>query len=178
VKLAALAVSLCLAFGGCSDTAQRVTPRETPEDRPSACEGTGPVGTATPRPDRGDATPPIALLDGSCGEIQGALGTYCWSHGGKGICSDAISPVPPTHRLVVLGSEELRLSWRTKSDPDDVVVALIDERSEERREIEAEKTNPTSLLLDAEPGRYVLEVGTWIGEGDAAYTFGIRVVDG
>lgn len=124
------------------------------------------------------------------------MGTHCWSYADVGFCADAFGPAPPTHSLVVGSQERLKLYWGAKAIPKELSVEILTwpdnvalEResravgrepvglghTEQVREVDVSKDNPTTLVLNVAEGRYLLKVDSWWARGDMSHTFAFTV---
>jgi hypothetical protein len=135
------------------------------------------------------APPALYLVVGDAEEVEGQVGTYCWtsdpdaSGQAQGLCVDVFWP-PPHEAFMPLPSGEIRLRF-AHTPPATVTLSLYDaaglasDRSAESvAEVAFEQfAEPVAWSPEAPPGDYVLVVQAWWPDrgNDAMYSFGVSL---
>lgn len=151
------------------------SPATGPNEEPPAaeCLAANPDGVAVCL-QAGEQSPEATLFVG-VKPFDGASGSSCWTtvSGGEGVgqCIDTVWPPKMEQYIEIERGTEIVLL----GDADNAELSLAEPRSGDQvRKLDLEDGRGR---ITAEPGKYLLDVfATW-PQGDAAFAFGIRVVE-
>lgn len=155
-------------------------------DEPAVTTTTGSTTTTTiappppVSPDSPSHRPPSAVLASAAGEVQGQLGSYCWTAPTgpdyqQTLCSDAFPPDPSLlPSLAVERGASLSISFSTTASPTEADLRVTSAAGADQR-LDVSASNPIRLAADLSPGEHVLVLFTRWDAGDATYYFRVQV---
>ena len=137
--------------------------------------------------------PPGSTLSYGGETVDGGLGTYCWSGGGGGGCSDAFAIILGEETLEAPAGATLSFAYRGKAlnslsvaayradreakggpREDDTFLPPYGSKQAEHLPVRRSGTR-ASIVADLPAGEYVLDAFARMPEGDASYGFRLTV---
>jgi hypothetical protein len=142
--------------------------------------------TVLPGPE-GLPRPPDTTLSSGGQEVKGTLGSYCWTSGRTGICSDTFFIVPARKKtLMVPPGSEMVFRYGGQRSPKKVGATASPISKNDTSSASPDPNRSRSLKVhgsgvertipvELPPGEYVVDVFITVQQGDATYYFRIMV---
>jgi hypothetical protein len=131
--------------------------------------------------------PPDSTLSYGGQEVKGTLGSYCWTFGSSGMCSDAPPIKPPRKKtLTVPSGSEMVFRYGGQRSPDTVDAGAFPLDKKGRLTASALRNGSRSLKahgsgvertipVELPQGEYVVDVFITVQYSDASYYFRVMV---
>ncbi len=162
---------------GTTTTTSTSTPTSTSSTSTSTTTTTSQPPESVDSP---SAQPPSAVLVSPTSEVDGDLGSYCWTVPAgpdlsETLCVDKLPPDPGELPLLrVSRGAPLSVRFDTSASPTETQLLATSADGDEQR-FDVVPANPARFSADLDPGVYLLSLFTRWDSGDAVYFFQVQV---